>query len=160
VGRRVELAEAQGGTRDLEALAHRQVAVAQQLHRAGADRGDPAALVDHGHVEREPLEARRLAEILDEAEVGGAAAQRDVLAVVRRRRRVALALRQRLDGAAERRAGLQHHHLVALGAQVERSCCARDAAADDDGPHSGTSPRPTMASLRAVGTLGRRVKTS
>ena len=78
-----------------------------------------------------PIRARK-------REVLRAAAERDVLAVVGRRRRVALALGQRLHRAAERRPRLEEGHLVAGVGEVERRGEPGQAAADDHGPHAAS----------------------
>ena len=103
----VEPTEAQRRDCDLQPLAQRDVAVAQQAERPGADRGDATLLVVDGQAQGQPLEGRGSADLGDEREVGGAAAEGDVLAVVGRWRWVALALGQRLHGAAERWPGLE-----------------------------------------------------
>ena len=77
-----------------------------------------------------------LADPVEEAEVLGKAAERDVLAVVRRRLRVAVALRQRLHGAAERRPRLVHGDVGARVHQVERRSQSGEPAADDCDLHS------------------------
>ena len=69
-----------------------------------------------------------------------------MLAVVRRRLRIALPLRKRLDGAAERRPRLDHRHVRASVDEVERCCEAGEAAADHNRPHR-TSPLATTASF-------------
>ena len=69
-----------------------------------------------------------------------------MLAVVRRRLRVSLPLRQRLHGAAERRPRLEHRHVGARVDQVERSRESGETASDDERPHR-TSPLATTASF-------------
>ena len=86
-----------------------------------------------------PIRSRKR-EVLREA------AERDVLAVVRRRLRIAFALRQRLDGAAERRSRLEHRHVGARVDEVECRGEPREAASDDDRLHR-TSPFATTASF-------------
>ena len=98
---------------------------------AGPDRRYVAALVDHRQAQRLAAERARLADPGEEPLVGREAAERDVLAVVGRRRRVALALRQRLHRAAERRPRLVEHDLVPAVDQLERSRQAGEATADD-----------------------------
>src|SRR4029079_15486923 len=99
--------------------------------RAGPDEGGGGLLVDQGQRERLAAERAAPADPLDEAAVLGEAAERDVLAVVRRRRRVTLKLGQRLDGAAQRRTGLVEDDLVPRVDQLERSGQARQPPADD-----------------------------
>ena len=69
-----------------------------------------------------------------------------MLAVVRRRLRISLPLRQRLDGAAERRPRLEHGHVRARVDEIERGREPGETAADDDRPHR-TSPLATTASF-------------
>ena len=82
-----------------------------------------------------------------------------MLAVVGRRLGVALAFRQRLDGAAERRPGLVHCHLDARVDELERRGKARQPAAHDGDLHR-SSPRATTASLARVDSRHDRSKTS
>ena len=90
----------------------------------------------------------RLPDPREEAEVLGAAPERDVLAVVRRRVGVALARGQRLHRAPERRARLEDGDVVARVGQVERGGEPGQAAADDDSLHSAATARtlPTAES--------------
>ena len=81
-----------------------------------------------------------------------------MLAVVGRRRRVALALGQRLDGAAERRPRLVEDDLVAGVGQLERRGEAGEPAADDGDPPrraDGSKP-PVEASSLMCHTPGAR----
>ncbi len=74
-----------------------------------------------------------------------------MLAVVRRRLRVALALRQRLHGAAERRARLEQRHLGARVDEVERRREAGEAAPDDRRPYRHPLGAPAeCAALRGA----------
>src|SRR5436190_18486395 len=86
----------------------------------GPNRRDAAALVDHRQAQRLAPEGFLLADAGEEAPVGLEAAERDVLAVVRRRWRIALALGQRLDGAAEGGPRLVEDDLVPGVGQLER----------------------------------------
>ena len=95
------------------AIAQRHVPVGEQRGRLGAIRARRSVLGDHR--QREPRAQIRaaFADAVEEAEVLGEAAERDVLAVVGRRRGIAFALRQRLHRAAERRARLVQRHVGA-----------------------------------------------
>ena len=79
-----------------------------------------AALGDHR--QREPRAQIRaaLADAIEEAQVLGEATERDVLPVVGRRLGIAVARRQRLHCAAERRARLVHGHVDACIDELER----------------------------------------
>ena len=156
---RVELLQPEQRADEREPLPHAQVAVAQQRVGPLGDRGDPAALVDHRQREPDPPHRRRLTGERDELRPRGEAGERDVLAVVGRRRGVALPLGQRLHRAAEGRPRLEHGHLVALLAEPECGREAREAAAYHDDSHR-SSPPPTIASLRAAERCGLPAKTS
>ena len=121
--------------------------VAEDRERRAADRGDARVLADHGQREALPPVGAALADPVEEAQVLLEAAERDVLPVVRRRRRVAVALGQRLDGAAERRARLEQRHLVAAVDELERGGEPGQAAADDGDLH-GARPSPRPPALR------------
>ena len=113
------------------------------MRRAGAVFGD------HRQGEPRAQDEPRFADAVEEAQVLREAAERDVLAVVRRRLRVALALRQRLHGAAQRRPRLEQRHLRARVDEVERGREPGEAASDDRRPHR-SSPRATTASFAGV----------
>ena len=101
----------------------------------------------------------RAADPLEEAEVGVETTQRDVLAVVGRRRGVALAFGQRLHLAAECRPGFEERHLVAGIDELE---CRREPgqpAADDRRLHRA-SAAPTTRSLATGDSAGAPLKTS
>src|SRR4029453_298057 len=83
----------------------------------------------------------RLPDLGDEVEVGRATAQRDVVAVVGRRARIALALGQGLNCATERRSRFGELHVVALARELERGRKAGEPATDDRDPHSATTAR-------------------
>ena len=91
---------------DPQAVAEDEVPVTEERTEAVADLRGPAALVDHGQLERPTSDVVRAADPLEEAEILGEAAERDVLAVVRGRIGIALALGQRLHLAAEGGASL------------------------------------------------------
>ncbi len=78
--------------------------------------------------------------------------------------RIALALRQRLDGAAERRARLEQRDLVPAVDEVERGRQPGEPAADDDRPHrsasGGTGRLATARTFATAESDGRREKTS
>ncbi len=69
-----------------------------------------------------------------------------MLAVIRRRLRVALAFGQGLDGSAERRSRFEHGHVGARVDEVECRGEPRETASDDDRLHR-TSPFATTASF-------------
>jgi hypothetical protein len=152
----VELPEAAGHPRDGQAVAQGDVPVAKEPERPGSDPRHAAVLGDHGQGERLTAHRPRLTDPCEEAEVLDAAAESDVLAVVGRRVGVALALRQGLHGASERRPGLEDGDVVARVGQLERRGEPREAAADHDGSHSAATAR----TLPTAESCGRRVKTS
>src|SRR5205085_5894515 len=135
------------------------VPVAEERAEPVADRRDAATLVDHRQPERLTANQTGRADPLEEAEVRREAAERDVLAVVGRRLRVALARRQRLHLAAERRPRLVERHLVPRVDELERRREPREAAADDGRLH-GSIPLPTMRSLASGGSRSEPPKTS
>ncbi len=154
---RVEAVERAGDAADRDAVAQADVPVAQERERAGPDEGDDAVLRDDRKRQRRAARGARLADPVEEIHVGRAAAERDVLAVVGRRRRIALALGQRLHRAAERRPGLEQCDVVARIHEIERSGDPGQASSDNDRSHL----RLTMArTLAAVERLGREEKTS
>ena len=112
-----------------------------------------------GRLEPHPPHRAALADAFEKGEVLREAAERDVLPVVRRRRRVALSLRQRLDGAAERRPGLEERDVVTRVHQFECSGAACEAAADHGGLHRRRPP-PTIRSFVSVESCGGPSKTS
>ena len=81
-----------------------------------------------------------------------------MLAVVRRRVGVVLPRRQRLNGAAERRAGLQDGDVVAGFGEIERRGEPGEPAADDH--RSLLHSAATARSLPTAESCGRREKTS
>src|SRR5207244_1162033 len=111
----------------------------------GLDRLDPAALVDHRQLEPEPLGGAGFADPVEEAEVLGEAAERDVLAVVGRRLWVAVAVRESLDGAAEGRSRLEHGDLVPSVHELERGGEAGEPASDDGCFHRASAPTTTRS---------------
>ena len=142
-----------------EAVAQRQVPVAEQVERTVGDHRDAALLVEHRELEGTPVERSGRAGEPEELLPGGEAAEADVLAVVGRRRRVALPLRQRLHRAAERRARLEQRHLLARPDQTERGRETGEPAADHDAPHRRRPP-PTMRSFWSGERCGGPAKTS
>ena len=111
------------------------------------------------HRQREPRAEVRaaLADAVEEAEVLGEAAERDVLAVVGRRLGIALALRQRLHGAAERRARLVQRDVGARVDELEGGGEACEPAADDGGLHR-SKPSRDDRELRGRREPARRVE--
>ncbi len=148
-GVRARVPTAGRNERDPDAVSQRQVAIAQQRAQPRLDCRDRPVRVEHGQGEPHAQVRAALADPLEEAQVLGEAAERDVLAVVGRRLRIALAVGQRLDGAAERRPSLVDGDGMPGVDQVERRGQPRQAAADDRDLH-GRSPRATTASLRGV----------
>src|SRR5205814_5164956 len=110
VGRLVPAGE---GAQDREPLAEGDMPVAEQRERRAPDRRRPAMLVEHGQLELQAANRARLADPVEEAQVLGEAAERDVLAVVGRRFGIAVAARQGLHGAAEGGPRLVHRYLMA-----------------------------------------------
>ena len=82
-----------------------------------------------------------------------------MLAVVGRRRGVALPLGQRLDRAAEGRPRFEQPDLPAGVHELERGREPREAAADDGGSHR-RNPCPTIFSFESVESFGGPPKTS
>ena len=122
-----------------------------QQRPAGSGRSSPIfpRLVDHRQPEPRPQIRTALADALEKAEVLGEAAERDVLAVVRRRLGIAVTRRERLHRAAERRTRLVEDDLRARVHELERRGEPREAAADDCDLHRKT-PRATTASFAGV----------
>ena len=131
---------------DPHALAERDVPVAQQGGAGALDLGHPPVLVDHGQLERLAPDRAALADPREEAQVLGETAERDVLPVVGRRLGIALAPRQGLDRASERRPRLVQRHLVARVDQLESRAQAGEPSSHDRCSHR-SSPAPTMRSL-------------
>jgi hypothetical protein len=129
------------------------VPVAEET-QAGADRRGPAAPVDHRQPQRLPAECLCRADTREEAPVGREAAERDVLAVVGRRRGIALALGERLHGTAERRPGLVKDDLVTRVDELERRREPGEAAADDG--DAASSQRNEPATIRSFVGSDRR----
>ena len=115
---------------------------------------------DHGQLEREPAVGAALADAVEEAQVLGEAAERDVLAVVGRRGRITLTLRQRLHGAAERRPRLVERDRVALVGELERGRETGQPASDDRAFMAGALPAPTMRSFVSGESCGGPPNTS
>ena len=82
-----------------------------------------------------------------------------MLAVVGRRRRVALALGQRLHRAAEGRPRLEQLDLPAGVDELERGGETGEPSTDDDRPHR-RRPCPTMRSFESADSFGGPPKTS
>src|SRR5690349_7872857 len=100
-----------------------------------ADRRNASTFVDHRQPQLLAPDRFALPDSPEEALPLGEAAEADVLAVVRRRRRVSVARRKRLHRAAEGRPHLVENDLVAPVDQLERGGEARETAADDCRPH-------------------------
>ena len=135
------------------------MSVCEQCAKARLDRRDRAVLAEHR--QREPRAEVRapFADPVEEAEVLGETAERDVLPVVGGRLGVALALGQRLHGAAQRRPCLEHRYGMARVGEVERRREAGQAPSYDRHLH-GRSPFATTASLRGVESRGFSPNTS
>src|SRR5918996_1096780 len=153
---RPEPCETPSHARNTKPIADREVAVTQQGQGPRPDLSHGAVFGDRGQGEPAAPDGLRLPDVLEEAEVLREAAQRDVLAVVGRRVRIALAPGERLDGAAERWPRLHHGDLVASAHELERRREARQPPADDDRPHSAATARTLPAAERR----GRSLKTS
>jgi hypothetical protein len=110
---RVELAQTPDDARHPETLAQRQMPVAKERRGAGAEVRHPSVLRDHGKRETKASQRSCLPDALEEANVLRAASERHVLAVVGRRRRIALSLRERLHRAAQRGPRLQQADVMA-----------------------------------------------
>jgi hypothetical protein len=85
---------------DLDAVAEREVPVAEDREGRAADRRNARVLADDGQLEPSAAIRAALADPVEEGEILREAPERDVLPVVRRRGRIAVALGQRLDRAA------------------------------------------------------------
>ncbi len=133
--------------RQAQAIAERQVPVEQEARRR--DRRDGAVLRDDRQREPLPQHGSAFAHPVEEAQVLREAAERDVLAVVRRRLGIAVARGQRLHRSAERRPRFVERHVDVRVHEIERSREAREPAADDCHLHR-TSPRATTASFAGV----------
>ena len=116
-------------------------------------------LVEHGQLELQAANRARLADPVEEAQVLGEAAERDVLAVVGRRFGIAVAARQGLHGAAEGGPRLVHRYLMARVGQVERRRQPREPAAHDRHLHL-KNPAPTMRSFVSGESRSEPSKTS
>jgi len=140
-----------------KAIAHRQVAIAEEWAEAVADLRGAAAFVDHSQLERYPLDLVSAADPLEERQIVREAAERDVLAVVGRRLGIALPLGQRLHLAAEGRPGLEQRHVVAGVGELERRSESGEAAADHDCFHSAIA-KPGTELIQGSGLDGRSGK--
>ena len=125
------------------------MAIAEHASEAWLDRRDLPVRGNHGQPEPRAEVRAALPDAVEEAEVFGEAAERDVLAVVRRRLRVSVARGQRLHRAAERRARLVENDLSPCIDELERRGEAREPAADDRDLQRKT-PRATTASFAGV----------
>src|SRR5581483_5303229 len=101
-------------------LAPGQVPVADNRERRTPDGGGAPVLADDGERQRLAPVRAAVADQVEEAPVLVEAAERDVLAVVGRRRRIACPLGQPLPGPAERRPRLVQRELVARVDELER----------------------------------------
>ena len=133
--------------------------VADERGGGSPDRRRAAVLRDHGQLEPEPAVGAALADAVEETQVLREAAERDVLAVVGRWGRIALALGQRLHRAAERRPRLVERDRVALVGELERGRETGEAASDDSRLHL-SNPPATMRSFVPVESDGGPSKTS
>ncbi len=120
--------------------------VPEQRQQARPDLRNVPALVDHRQPEPRAEVRASLPDPVEEAEVLGEAAERDVLAVVRRRLGIAVARGQRLDGPAERRPRLVEDDLLPRVDELERCSEPRQPAAHDRDSHR-SSPFATTASF-------------
>jgi hypothetical protein len=143
---------------DPHPVAQRQMRVGQQGSDAGLHVGAAAVLVVDGQDEPSTHVRGAFTDAIEEPEVLAEAAEGDVLAVVRRRGRVALPLRQRLHRTAEGRPRLVHGHVVTGVDELQCSRQSRQTAADDRRLHQ--SPRPTMRSFVSADSRGGPSKTS
>ena len=132
---RSHLAEALRDEADSEAVSRRQVAVAQERHHSRAEVSNAPTLVDHGHRQPNPTDRGSLPDPSQEAQVLAAAAERDVLPVVRWWRRITVALGERLNCAAERRSCLEQRDRRSLVGKIERRRETGEPATDHDGAH-------------------------
>src|SRR5207247_6074761 len=121
--------------------------------------GPAATLADDGQAQASAVHRARLADPFEEREVFREAAERDVLAVVGRRRWIAITLRQRLHGTSERRPRFENRDVVPCVQQLERSRATGQAAADDDRLHR-RSPSPTIRSFVSADRCGGPSNTS
>jgi hypothetical protein len=125
----------------------------------GADRRGAAALVNDRQAQRLAPKPCFFANPADEPPIRMEAAERDVLAVVRRRIGIALSLGQRLHRAAERGPGLVHRHLVTRVDEVERGGESGEPATHHRNLHL-RSPVPTILIFVSVDSRGGPSKTS
>src|SRR5438132_10730372 len=109
--------------------------VAQYRERVRVDRGRAAVVAEHREPEPRAQDRASLADPPEEAEVLGEAAERDVLAVVGRRLRVALPPRQGLHRASEGRPRLVERHLVPGVRELEGRTQPREPSSYDGDPH-------------------------
>jgi len=144
---------------DAEPVAKRQMPVAKERSEPVADRRLAALLVDHRELERQPFDLAGTAHPLEEAQILVETAESDVLAVVGRRLRVALALGERLHLAAECWTSLEQPHIVAGIRQVERGREAGETATNHNNLHRA-SAAPTTRSLATGESDGGPSKTS
>ena len=144
---------------DPQPVGQGDVPVAEKRQEPVADRRDAAALVDRRQRERLAAHVPGRADPLQEAQVRGEAAERDVLAVVGRRVGIALARRQRLHLAAEGRARLVERHVVARIDELERRGEPGQPAADHSRLHR-RSPAPTTRSFASGDSRTEPPKTS
>ena len=157
------LADALGDEPDPKTLAESEMTVTQQRRHSRSQMGDAPLFVDHGHRERDAPDRGVLPDAPQKAQVLAATAERNVLAVVGRRGRIALPLRKCLNGAAERRPPLEQGHRRASVDEIERRRQTGEPAPDHHCPHYAASrmrPLPITRSLPNAERLGRAEKTS
>jgi len=133
--------------------------VAKQRAETVGDVRRSAPLVDHGQLEGHSLDIPGAADPLEEIQIVREAAERDVLAVVRRGLGVALPLGQGLHLAPERRPGFEERDVMPRVDKLERRREAGQAAADHRRPHLA-SAAPTTRSFATGESLGAPPKTS
>ena len=156
---RLRTAAARRDDRNQQPLAQGQMRVGDQRRQAGPDRRVRAVLADHRQSERPPQVRPALADPLEKLEVLRKTAERDVLAVVGRRNRIAFAFRQRLHRSSQCRPRLEQRDVVARIHELERGGAAGEPAADDDGLHR-RQPSPTIRSFASAERCVGPAKTS
>src|SRR5205085_11878846 len=99
---RLRRAQSQCGDREAKPASKGQVCVPEECAKARLDRRSLARLVEHRQRQARAGNGAAFPDPVEEAQVLGEAAESDVLPVVGGRLGIALALWQRLDGAAQR----------------------------------------------------------
>jgi hypothetical protein len=88
------------------------VPIAQQSHRAWPDDSHGAVFTNDREGQSAPPDRLLLADVLEELKVCVATAERDVLAIVGGRARIAVAFGKGLDSSAQVRACLEKRHVM------------------------------------------------